>query len=54
MDCRWSEVISLWFCSDDHEKLLSADDNLLKEQTKFEDKKIWFEKQDPFVGTSYY
>ena len=32
------EVILLWFCSDDHEKWLSADNNLQEHQTKFNDK----------------
>ena len=34
------EVILLWFCSDDHEKWLSADNYLLEYQTKFNDKNI--------------
>ena len=54
MDCRWTtsriylwvqnvqtggcEVILLWFCSDDYEKWLSADNNLQEHQTKFNDK----------------
>ena len=34
------EVILLWFCSDDHENWLSADNHLLEYQTKFNDKNI--------------
>ena len=34
------EVILLWFCSDDHEKWLSADNNLQEHQTKFNDKNL--------------
>ena len=56
MDCRWTtsriylwvqnvqtggcEVILLWFCSDDYEKWLSADNNLQEHQTKFNDKNL--------------
>ena len=41
LECANScEVILLWFCSDDHEKWLSADNNLQEHQTKFNDKNI--------------
>ena len=41
------EVILLWFCSDDHENWLSADNHLLEYQTKFNDKNIWFKNCFP-------
>ena len=41
LECANSrEVILLWFCSDDHENWLSADNYLLEYQTKFNDKNI--------------
>ena len=48
------EAILLWFCPDNREKWLSADNYLLWYETKFEDEIIWFEKQDPFVRNGYF
>ena len=43
-----------WLCLGDHLKWPSADNNLPECQTKFNDKNIWFEKQDPFARNGYF